>query len=164
MRRRLMIPTLVVIATLAACGGSDTKSAETRTTIVLAQAAPTLTTVDSPVTGNIGGQTEFIALLTRRGEPFGTVFGTVANVATAPQGRRTTLEERLYTAVFDLPSGQISVMGASFYDPSQRELTTGRPATRAIVGGTGKYLGARGEVTTTRRADGTYSQTITLLG
>jgi len=33
----------------------------------------------------------------------------------------------------------------------------------AILGGTGKYMGARGEVTSTRNADGSYTQAFTLL-
>jgi hypothetical protein len=33
----------------------------------------------------------------------------------------------------------------------------------AVVGGTGKYIGARGQMVTTRRDDGTYRHVLTLL-
>ena len=42
-------------------------------------------------------------------------------------------------------------------------MTSSEPQTRAIVGGTGIYLGARGQITSTRNADGTYTQLIELV-
>lgn len=164
MSRRHVIPALFVsVALLAACGSSDTSSAEQRRTIILTQDVPTLTNIDSSAVGNIGGQMEFIAPLFLDGQPYGTVIGSVTNIGTATQGRNTTEEEKLSLSVYDLPGGQISVMGRSYYDPQQREIKTTRPVTRAFVGGTAKYIGARGEVRSTRNADGTYTQRITLI-
>lgn len=39
----------------------------------------------------------------------------------------------------------------------------GQPVVRAILGGTGKYMGARGQLASTRNGDGSYTQVFTLL-
>ena len=57
----------------------------------------------------------------------------------------------------ELPTG---ALGVSYYKESDRLLTIGEPATRAIVGGTGKYVGVDGEVTTVRNEDGSYTHTL----
>jgi hypothetical protein len=46
---------------------------------------------------------------------------------------------------------------------SEKLATLFNPVSRAILGGTGKYMGVRGELTSTRNADGTYKQEFTLL-
>jgi hypothetical protein len=43
------------------------------------------------------------------------------------------------------------------------EFEQGHSAVRAILGGTGKYMGARGQVTSARNADASYTQVFTLL-
>ena len=40
----------------------------------------------------------------------------------------------MLTAVLDLPEGQISVLGISYYKKSDRLFTAGAPVTRAIEG------------------------------
>ena len=57
----------------------------------------------------------------------------------------------------------VSVFSLSYYDPGQREMKTSRPVVRAVVGGTGDYIGARGEVRTEHLPDGTYEHVFTLL-
>lgn len=37
------------------------------------------------------------------------------------------------------------------------------PQIRAVIGGTGDYMGARGQLTTTRNEDGTYEHLIELM-
>ena len=37
------------------------------------------------------------------------------------------------------------------------------PQVRAVIGGTGDYMGARGQLTTTRNEDGTYEHLIELM-
>jgi hypothetical protein len=55
------------------------------------------------------------------------------------------------------------VMGALDYPPTAGEFDAGQPVVRAILGGTGKYMGARGQLTSTRNPDGSYTQVFTLL-
>ena len=58
---------------------------------------------------------------------------------------------------------QIIAFGVADYTPSAPEFDAGQPAVRAILGGTGKYMGVRGQVTSTRSADGSYTEVFTLL-
>jgi len=58
---------------------------------------------------------------------------------------------------------QIIAFGVADYSPKAPEFEAGQPVVRAILGGTGKYIGARGQLASTRNADGSYTQTFTLL-
>jgi len=58
---------------------------------------------------------------------------------------------------------QIIAFGVADYSPSAAEFDAGPPVVRAILGGTGKYMGARGELSSTRNADGSYTQAFTLV-
>ena len=101
----------------------------------------------------------FDAELTKDGAPFGTLFGEQTVVAEpAPWASKRTEEVRRTELNFELPDGQIVVQGTSPYAKGNWRLRAGRPVVRAIVGGTQAYVGARGEVTTTRNADGSYTQ------
>ena len=46
--------------------------------------------------------------------------------------------------------------------PTKVEITEEAPQVRAVVGGTGDYFAARGQVTTVRHKDGSYDHTIEL--
>jgi hypothetical protein len=63
--------------------------------------------------------------------------------------------------VFNLKNGQIVALGASQYATTiaPNFANSNAPVTIAIVGGTGDYAGARGTVTTKKRANGTYKHT-----
>ena len=54
-------------------------------------------------------------------------------------------------------------LSALDYPPTAGEFEAGQPVVRAILGGTGKYMAARGQLTSTRNADGSYTQVFTLL-
>ena len=58
---------------------------------------------------------------------------------------------------------QIIAFGAADYTASAPEFDAGQSVVRPVLGGTGKYMGARGQVTSTRNTDGTYTQVFTLL-
>ena len=49
------------------------------------------------------------------------------------------------------------------YPGNAAEFDAGQPVVRAILGGTGKYMGARGQLISTRNADGSYAQVFTLV-
>jgi hypothetical protein len=66
-------------------------------------------------------------------------------------------EMRMRTLVFHLNSGhQIIAQGLSIYRAGENKFKPGKLFTIAIIGGTGKYIGVRGELVTLLRADGTY--------
>jgi len=70
----------------------------------------------------------------------------------------STVEERFTKMSIVFSEGdEIVVSGANIYPVDQRIMQAGIPQVRAIGGGTGKYKGIRGQVTTTRKDDETYT-------
>lgn len=140
---------------LAGCGSGGT-------TLTLTQVPDDvqLTALDLNPAGDVGDVTAFEAPVLKDGEVFGSMMGTMTKVGSIGDGWNTEREERMLTAVFDLPDGQISVIGVSYYKEDDTRLPTSEPVTRAIVGGTGAYIGVDGEVETVRNEDGSYTHTI----
>jgi hypothetical protein len=99
-------------------------------------------------------------LRSSKGKPVGTFHVVITSVA---ESAGVEIERRMRNVVFYLGDGQIVASGMGLYPKTEQYLVVSVPHRIAIVGGTGKYLGARGEVTTTRRADGTYRHVLTLL-
>lgn len=133
------------------------------TIITLDQAAPTVETIEDPAPGRHGDVTYYEAPLTRNGKPAGNLRGTIVITDVTPDSSGE--EVRLRTLVFALPKGQIVAIGTSDYSlPAVANVPVlRRAATTAIVGGTGVYSGARGQVKSIRKADGTYSQILMIL-
>ncbi|MFM7736320.1 MAG: hypothetical protein ACKPBU_10145 [Alphaproteobacteria bacterium] len=130
--------------------------------IKVAQAPPTIVNVAHPE-GGPGGASYYEADLTRDGKPFGRLLWTILQSDVTPDS--SGLEVRMRTLVFDLPEGQVVAIGASEY---KLPLVGNVPALRAaakiaIVGGTGKYSAARGEVTTVRNPEGTYDHVLSVV-
>lgn len=66
-------------------------------------------------------------------------------------------EDRFITMIFEFDDGStILVNGITHYTVGVFRRTMNDPRDAAIIGGTGKYMGARGQVTTTRIADQRY--------
>jgi hypothetical protein len=131
------------------------------TRMTLLQAKPTLFTYEN-LPGEIPGRkTYFAAQLSKpSGQAFGLLTGSISSVAPVPGNPE---EARLRTLIFRLPGGQIVAMGNSVYPSGAHEINPNTAINIAIIGGTGKYLGARGEVTSNRNADGTYTHKFILL-
>ena len=65
--------------------------------------------------------------------------------------------DRIGSMVFNLgDENEIVAQGGTTYHHGEQQMKLGISQKRAIVGGTGKYKGIEGEVTTTRNDDGTY--------
>jgi len=124
----------------------------------LVQALPQIDLTDVAAKGDSPGDTEeFYAPLTRDGKPAGHVSGVLMiedmpNNVTGVAGA----EERLTLLNFDLPDGLIMVGGQALYPAGEQTMRPQAPAVRPVIGGTKAYLGARGEVTTTKQSDQTY--------
>jgi hypothetical protein len=143
---------------------TDAAVRQTSKKIVLIQAQPFIShDEDEDPSSGRGDFTLFEASLSRESKPFGSLTGTIEtfDIVTG----RDDLEVRLRTLIFELPKGQLVAQGSSTYTtgPDFVPLNVNDPVVIAITGGTGAYIGATGEVRTTRRADGTYRQVITLL-
>ena len=74
-------------------------------------------------------------------------------------------QDRIVHLVFDFgDSNSIVIGGKSIYPNSLgTEFVKQKPQLRAVVGGTGIYMGARGQLTTVRNEDGTYEHLIELM-
>ena len=134
------------------------------TTIVLTQEAPVLVHDEgSNAQSARGDVTYFESNLTKAGMPFGTLSGIIETHDVVSDG--TNLETRLRNLVFELPEGQIVATGASTYvtGPGFVPLNPGNQVVIAITGGTGAYIGASGELITTRNSDNTYLQVLRLI-
>jgi hypothetical protein len=82
-----------------------------------------------------------------------TQIGTFAGTLTSVSSNDAT---NLATVDLQLPGGQITVQGFFFGNQS--------PIVHAINGGTGSYIGARGEFAFTHASPGVLDMTLTLLG
>ena len=80
------------------------------------------------------------------------------------QGWRVTREFYYNDAGNQIANLALSVQARVKQDRGEAvEMTPSAPQLRAVVGGTGSYMGARGQVATTHDADGTYRHEFTLL-
>ena len=149
---------------ITACGAhSISQSAENFTVF---EDAPKMSLLDLGAAGNsLGDVSHFSAPLhSERGGPVtGEVIGskTLVKVATDVDSnleRRATL---LFLSLL-IAGSDYRVRSCRLYAVTP-EFEAGQPAVRAILGGTGKYMGFRGQVTSTRSADGLYAQVFTLL-
>jgi hypothetical protein len=69
--------------------------------------------------------------------------------------RSTTASTETLTVYEDKPTLKLLDLGPPGNSPG--EFDAGQPVVRAILGGTGKYMGARGQLASTRNADGSYT-------
>jgi hypothetical protein len=98
------------------------------------------------------------------GPVVGEVFGTKVAVKTAIV-ENPLIEQRITNLVFTFNErrDQILVAGVADYPVAGAEFGADQPVVRAIVGGTGAFIGASGELTSTRHPAGGYSQAFSLL-
>ncbi len=72
--------------------------------------------------------------------------------------------ERMASIVLDFGGDDtIIIVGKAIYGGMTVEMEPDRPQIRAIVGGTGRFIGARGQITTVRKPAGHYEHDIRLL-
>lgn len=134
------------------------------TELVLIQEAPELTTVDLGSEGaSLGDLLMFEAALVGEDGLNGNLIGYLLT-ADLPDDDGQVMEERIGSLVFNLGGDtSIVVHGGSVYPDGGVEMATGTGQVRAVIGGTGDYIGARGQVTTTRNEDQTYEHHFELL-
>lgn len=162
MRVRHAVTALMSTIALALAVATPVAAAPDTTTLVLRQDAPVIVPLSETAAGATGYAFAYEAVL--RG-PAGKRVGLLSGVVQTIDVTLGKVEEEIRhrEVVFGLRGGQLVAQGVSAYPASQTEVAANRPVVIAIVGGTGDYIGARGEVTTSRRADGTYRHVITLL-
>ena len=164
-QRMITFVALLTSTLMAACGLRSTNSSTE--TLTVYEDAPKMKLLDLGEPGNSPGDVyHFFAPLhsTPGGPVIGEVLGSktlykVATDANPNVEKRATLLFFTFSDAHD----QIIAVGVHDYSPTAAEFNAGRSVVRAILGGTGRYIGARGQLTTTRNADGSYTQVFTLL-
>lgn len=142
---------VVVIAGCGSGGGDETLS------IVAPATGLHRTTVDVGPKGTSSGDVYVFdgPLESDGGEAIGHVYGTQTSIALDSDSE--TVQAMI---TFDLGDGdRITVGGIGEYPRGDKDLTENQKFERPILGGTGRYEGARGVDTTVRRPDGSYEHT-----
>jgi len=164
-KRTMAVAALLASTLLTACGlRCGSPSTETFTVY---EDAPKMSHLDLGPPGNSPGDVYhfFAPLHSSAGGPVtGDMFGTKTLIKLATDAK-PNLERRatLLFFTFGEPQDQIIALGVDEYPTNAPEFEAGKSVVRAILGGTRKYMGARGEVASTRNADGSYKQVFTLL-
>jgi hypothetical protein len=149
------ITALVLLASLAliaaGCGGSDNDTKTTKLT--LDSKGRTLNFEDQPPKGPSPGDERAFTqgLITPAGDRAGRLDGSVVITEETGKGKNA-LEHRIGTVQYTLPGGSVVVSGV--YTAKPEVFIPAAGVTRPIVGGTGNYKGASGEVTQTPTSNG----------
>jgi hypothetical protein len=161
---------LVVVA-LAAVGVFAPASAQTSSTKVITVAHGAVTTLNSqyvdlgvpgPSVGDI--RTYYIPLTDpKSGKAVGFLTGTLTTVAVEHPAAGMELRTSDLVFVVGKMSDQIVVGGVAAYEQSAPSVATRSVVTRPVVGGSGKYAGARGWVVSTHFADNTWTHVFHLI-
>jgi len=134
-------------------------------TLVLTQQPPSLRPIELGVPGaSEGDLLLFEAPISGEHGESGTLTGFLITADIPDEVTGDLDADRLGQLSYDLGNGNTLVAaGESIYRGENVEMTANLAQLRAVVGGTGTFIGARGQVTTTRNADGTYRHEFTLL-
>ncbi len=140
-------------------------AAEVVTKITIHQELPSLVHVDLGKDGaSHGDMLAFDAVVKTAEGVKGKLSGFVLTVD-VPEKDHEVFQDRMVSMAFDLGGANTLVIGGKSVYPHQGELEMEKenPQIRAVIGGTGKYIGARGQVSTTREKDGGYTHRIELV-
>jgi hypothetical protein len=97
------------------------------------------------------------------GTAVGEVLGwmVTADIVDGDSANLVHITERIGTMVLKFDDeNKIIAAGGTSYQKGEQVMKLGIEQKRAVVGGTGKYRGIKGEVTTTRNEDGTYKHVL----
>jgi hypothetical protein len=161
---RLAVAAIIGAAAVSVLGSGPGASAEQHRTFKVRQDIPVLVTVDIGSPGRShADMLAFEATITRDDGTAGVLRGILTTVD-IPDGTGDVLEDRVGQLVFDLGDGDMLVVaGASVYPHQSVEMAANSGQIRAVIGGTGTFIGARGQVTTVRTDDGGYDHSFELL-
>lgn len=138
-------------------------SAHADTAFHIIQAQPKLVHIDVGTDGaSHGDLMAFEATFTTEDGGSGILSGILITVD-IPEGDGVFFD-RIGNIALDFGGVDSLVVGGhSTYAAGVGEMAVDLPQVRAIIGGTGRFIGARGQMTTTRRVAGHYDHTIELV-
>ena len=134
-------------------------------TLKVHQELPDLTHIDLDKEGaSHGDLLAFDATVSSDNGMKGKLSGFIMTVD-IPQKDHEVFQDRIVQLVFDFGEANTIVVGGRSVYPhlDKSEMKKNEPQYRAVVGGTGTFMGARGQVITTRNDDGTYEHMIELM-
>lgn len=133
-------------------------------TFSITQGAPAIQHVDIGAPGaSHGDLLAFEAPFTTKDGKKGTMSGLITTVS-LPTGGGDVFLDRIGTIVLDFGGiDSLVITGKSLYGTGQGEMKDNAPQVRAVTGGTGRFIGARGQMSTTRNASGSYEHVIKLI-
>ena len=140
------------------------QAAEVTTKFTIRQDKPSLAHVDIGRKGQSHGDLmAFDAAVQATNGEKGKLSGFVLTVD-IPEKEQEVFQDRIDSMVFDFGNANTLVISGKAAYPHRGELEIAKniPQIRAIVGGTGKYIGARGQITTVRDDEG-YTHVIELV-
>jgi hypothetical protein len=152
MRLSLLVASIAALALLVGCGDSDDDSEST--TLTLNSAPLDVEVVDNGGAGPTRGDTQvFTAPLTEEGSDreVGSLEGT-GTISDFDQRDGQQVDLRTSLVQFTLEGGTV-IVGGVFPGPSRTGKLVGE-LVRPILGGTGEYRSAGGEVTQTQLPNG----------
>ena len=156
---------LTILGIFGLLAPSSVLANEVTSKLTIEQSKPNLTHVDLGQKGEThGDMLAFDAEVTTDAGVKGKLSGFVLLVAIS-EGKDEVSEDRIVSMVFDLGNADTLVIsGKSVYPYRHKpQIDKNTPQIRAVTGGTGKYIGARAQITTTRNDDETYSHLIELV-
>ena len=153
-KRIIVIAATAGIAASAIVAAPAAIAAPSDWDLVVSQDAPVL--VDSIVIDNVLIERTFEAVLRDdKGRKVGMLYGSHRDIDAKD---RPGLDIRYRTLVFEFADGQVIAEGVSKYKTSGPFLKPGKRTTIAITGGTGAYVGVKGEVKTVHLGKGEHRQ------
>jgi hypothetical protein len=159
----IAVAVIVVGAAVSIPGSYPGASAE-RKTFRIRQDAPVLVRVDIASPGLSHADMLAFEATIRSDDGTAGILRGILTTVDIPDGAGDLLEDRIGQLVFDLgDSNMLVVAGASVYPHQSVEMATNNAQIRAVIGGTGAFIGARGQVTTVRTDDGGYDHSFELL-
>ena len=156
---------LMMPGALAVSASSNNTSATEQ--IIFYMDPPNLTAVDVPPVGKSQGDAYYFNA-SLRSEKDGPVIGELFGIKTVDKLsslHTTGSEQRLTSLIFTFnnETDQIVVAGIVDYPAQEGQFMLNKPVVRAVLGGTGTFMGVRGQVVSTRNNDSSYNHVFTLL-
>lgn len=150
--------------TIAAFLLSFSFTIEAKQTFTIYQDKPDIQHIDLGTPGmSLGDVLAFEASFATKDGKKGKILGMVT-IVSVPTGPNDPFIDRIISAVLDFGENDTLIVGGkSVYKKYQGEIKDNVSQIRAVIGGTGRFIGARGQISTSRNSSGTYEHVIHLL-
>jgi len=131
---------------------------------IIHQDAPKLEQIDHANPGaSHGDEVFFTASIKDHKGNEGLLHGALKTLSANHTTDENFVELKSGQLIFSFDNYQLMVMGRTDYELNTPEMNVDNQQVRAVVGGTGKMIGARGQVITTKNPDGTYTHHFEIL-